>query len=103
MKIATPTIALLLIVSGALSLAHVAGTAFAAGADAEVQALQMPAWLTRGGKRVPLEIGAPLRTGDTITTGIGSRVVLRLAEGSTVKLGENARFELVEMGAVREQ
>jgi hypothetical protein len=76
--------------------------AFAAAADAEVQALQMPAWLTRGGKRVPLEIGAPLRTGDTITTGEGSRVVLRLAEGSTVKLGEKARFELVETMQGRE-
>src|SRR5689334_23302025 len=81
----------------ALTVAYVPTVAYAAASDAEVQALQMPAWLTRGGKRVPLEIGAPLRTGDTITTGNGSRVVLRLAEGSTVKLGENARFELVEM------
>jgi hypothetical protein len=70
------------------------GGALAATVDGEVEALQMPAWLTRNGKRVPLEIGAPLRSGDTITTGEGSRVVLKLAEGSTVKLGENARFEL---------
>ena len=77
--------------------------AIAATADAEVQALQMPAWLTRDSKRVPLEIGTRLKNGDSITTGEGSRVVLRLAEGSTVKLGENARFDLNDMAQGRSQ
>jgi hypothetical protein len=62
----------------------------------------MPAWLTRGGERVPLEIGAQLKNGDTITTGDGSRVLLRLAEGSAVKLGENAHFELNDMSQTRD-
>jgi hypothetical protein len=75
----------------------------AAVLDAEVEALQMPAWLTRGGKRVPLELGAQLKNGDTITTGEGSRVLLRMAEGSTVKLGENARFDLNDMAQGRER
>jgi hypothetical protein len=78
----------------ALALAPVSR---AVAAEAEVEGLQMPAWLTRDGKRLPLEMGAQLHNGDTITTGAGSRVLLRLPEGSAVKLGENARFELNEM------
>jgi hypothetical protein len=73
----------------------------AAAAEAEVEELQMPAWLTRDGKRQPLAPGTQLRSGDTITTGDGSRVLLRLAEGSAVKLGENARFELASVAQTR--
>ena len=79
-----------------------ASRTIAAPPDAEVEAVQMPAWLTRDGKRVPLAIGAQLKNGDTITTGDGSRVLLRLAEGSAVKLGENARFELNDMSQSRD-
>jgi len=85
----------------ALSLAAVS-KAVAAPPDAEVEELQMPAWLTRDGKRQPLAPGAQLKNGDTITTGEGSRVLLRLAEGSVVKLGENARFDLSGMSRTRD-
>jgi hypothetical protein len=68
--------------------------ATAAVPDAEVEGLQMPAWLIRGGKREPLAIGTQLRNGDQINTGTGSRALLRMGDGSTVKLGENARFSL---------
>lgn len=71
-----------------------AAKAVAAPPDAEVEALQMPAWLTRDGKRQPLAPGAQLKSGDIITTGEGSRVLLRLAEGSALKLGANARFDV---------
>lgn len=74
----------------------------AASPDAEVESLQMPAWLTRDGKRQPLALGAQLKNGDIITTGDGSRVVLRLAEGSAVKLGENAHFDLNDMSQTRD-
>jgi hypothetical protein len=77
-------------------------SAEAAPPDAEVEALQMPAWLTRDGKRQPLALGAQLKNGDTITTGEGSRVLLRLAEGSVVKLGENARFDVNDMSQTRD-
>jgi len=80
-----------------------ASHAIAATPDAEVEALQMAAWLTRSGKRMPLEIGTALKNGDTITTGPGSRVVLRMADASTVKLGESARFELHDMAQGRER
>jgi hypothetical protein len=75
-----------------LSIATVG--AAAAVPDAEVEGLQMPAWLTRDSKRLPLALGTQLRSGDEIATGAGSRALLRLADGSTVKLGENARFTL---------
>jgi hypothetical protein len=68
--------------------------AWPASPDAEVEALQMPAWIIRDGVRAPLAVGAQLRSGDQIVTGREARVLLRLAEGSMVKLGENARFSL---------
>jgi hypothetical protein len=63
-------------------------------ADTTVEALQMPVWLVRAGERRPLEVGARLREKDEIHTGLGSRALLRLADGSRVKLGENAQFRL---------
>ena len=58
----------------------------------QVEAVQYPAWLDRGGYSVPLTPGTPLRESDTLRTGANARVQLKLSEGSTVKLGENARF-----------
>jgi hypothetical protein len=84
-----------------LALAPAAQSRAASG-QAEVEALQMPAWVTREGQRTPLAPGAQIKSGDSITTGAGSRVVLRLAEGSIVKLGENARFELSALAQKRE-
>jgi hypothetical protein len=78
----------------ALLLAASALPAMAAPPDAEVEALQMPAWLVRDGQRTPLAHGVRLRNGDRIDTGAGSRVRLRLPDGSMVKLGEKARFSL---------
>jgi len=89
------------LLGGAVASTPVSNAA-AAAPDAQVEALQMPVWLTRDGKRQPLAIGAQLKNGDTITTGEGSRVLLRLAEGSAVKLGENARFDLNGMSQTRD-
>lgn len=58
----------------------------------QVEAVQYPAWLDRGGYSVPLTPGTSLRESDTLRTGAHARVQLKLSEGSTVKLGENARF-----------
>ncbi len=57
---------------------------------ATISALQMPAWRERGGQRQPLDIGMEVKDGDRILTGTDARAYLKLAEGSTVKLGENA-------------
>lgn len=64
----------------------------AAAPAARVEALTMPAWITRGGTRQPLGPGMALQRSDEIATAPGSRVLLRLGDGSAVRLGENARF-----------
>jgi len=76
--------------------------ALAAIPDAEVEAVLAPAWLIRAGKRIALGVGKELKNGDQILTGDAARARLRLADGSTVKLGENARFSLDGMTQKRD-
>ncbi len=63
-------------------------------APATVELVQAPAWLERDGRSQPLTPGMELRNGDLVRTGPGARAYLMLAEGSRVKLGEAARFNL---------
>lgn len=71
--------------------AMAAGQAAAEPASqAIVDTLRMPAWLERDGRSQPLAVGMEVRNGDRIRTGPQARTYLLLAEGSTVKLGENA-------------
>jgi hypothetical protein len=76
---------LLLVLALAWPLAH---------AQAVIEAVQFPAWLERAGARSPLLPGTVLHARDGIFTGAEGRARLRLAEGSRVRLGENARVEL---------
>lgn len=63
----------------------------APAATLTVEAVVSPAWVERaGGAREALAAGAVLRNGDRVLTGGGARALLRMAEGSAVKLGENA-------------
>jgi hypothetical protein len=55
-----------------------------------VDALVTPAWIERHGQTQPLAVGMAVANGDRIRTGDGARVYLKLAEGSTVKLGADA-------------
>lgn len=64
---------------------------------AVVEGVQMPAWVERAGARTPLAPGMALRQGDQVRTGAGSRLLVRLGEGSLVKLGENATLQLREL------
>jgi len=70
-----------------------------------VEGVQMPAWVERAGagqvRRIPLAPGMELRGGDEVRTGAGSRVYLKLAEGSLVKLGENASLRILEIAPDR--
>jgi hypothetical protein len=59
---------------------------------ATVEAVQYPAWLERGGTRVPLAPGITLQPRDQLRTGENARVRLKMGEGSAVKLGEKAHF-----------
>ena len=73
-----------------VSLLSISGFATAQGAV--VHAVQYPAWLERGGASVPLTPGTKLQAQDQVRTGPNARVEMKLPEGSTVKLGEKARF-----------
>jgi hypothetical protein len=68
--------------------------AVAAGARTlTVEAVVSPAWVEHaGGAREPLVPDMVLRNGDRVLTGSGARALLRMAEGSAVKLGENANL-----------
>ena len=61
---------------------------------AAVEGVQMPAWVERSGERRPLAVGMELKGGDVVTTGGGARALVKLAEGSLVKLGENASLQV---------
>ncbi len=86
----------------ALVLAALTQVALAQPA-AVVEGVQMPAWLERRvgnvSERKPLAVGMELKTGDTVTTGAGSRALVKLSEGSLVKLGENGSLLINDINA----
>jgi hypothetical protein len=64
-----------------------------------VQGVQMPAWVEHAsGARSVLALGMPLAGNDRIITGPGARALLRLADGSLIKLGQNGMLMLEELG-----
>lgn len=63
-------------------------------AVAVVEGVQMPAWVEQDGVKTPLSTGIALQNSDIVTTGEGGRAQLKLAEGSTLKLGQNTRVSL---------
>lgn len=69
-----------------------------AAPQAVVDAVQAPAWRDREGRLEPLAPGMELQSRDRIRTGEGSRVYLRLADGSTVKLGANGDLLAERLG-----
>lgn len=70
--------------------------------DVVVDGVLMPAWVERGAQRMPLAAGMELQSGDALVTGTGSRVQLKTADGSDIRLGENARFVLDKVGQQHE-
>jgi hypothetical protein len=67
-------------------------------AYAIVDSVQMPAWVERNGVRQPLEPGKVLHNRDRVLTGSDARLLIQLAEGSAVRLGENAQLDLNALG-----
>lgn len=60
-----------------------------------VEGVVSPAWVERAdGKREPLAVGMALNDKEKVHTGANSRALLRLSEGSAIKLGENAVLAL---------
>jgi hypothetical protein len=65
---------------------------------AVVEGVQMPAWVEQGdGRKAPLAPGMELKAGEQVRTGNNSRVLLKLSEGSLVKLGENGVLRIDEL------
>jgi hypothetical protein len=62
-----------------------------------VESVQMPAWVERAGKQMPAAPAMELIATDAVRTGAGARIYIKLAEGSVLKLGENARLQLAEL------
>lgn len=69
-----------------------------AASTVTVEAVQAPAWVERGEQRLPLVAGEQLHNRDRVVTGAQARVLLRLSEGSAVKLGENASLRMDALG-----
>ena len=87
-----------------MALLLLAAAWFAAAADQPlVEAVQSPAWVERAGGREPLAVGMPLNDNDRVVSGAAARVLLRMPEGSLVKLGENAQLALDRLGTRRER
>ena len=62
-----------------------------------VESVQMPAWVERAGKQMPAAPGMELIATDAVRTGAGARLYIKLAEGSVLKLGENAKLQLLDL------
>jgi len=84
------------VLAAAAAAAHAADEPGRAAPPAVVEAVQMPAWVERGGSRVPLAPGMALAPDDDLRTGANARLLVKLAEGSSVKLGENARLRIAQ-------
>lgn len=67
-----------------------------------VQSVKMPAWLLRDSERQPLAAGMQLENNDQLVTGQNSRVLLKSADGSFVKLGENATMTISGIAQLRD-
>ena len=91
-----------LIVRCMLALAVALPSHAVAQSAASVKGVQMPAWVERGGRRTALLPGMELRAGDQIFTGAGSRALVRLSEGSVVKLGENGTLRFAQIDRSQE-
>lgn len=72
-----------------LLLAMVAMIAPVAARTLTVVGVVSPAWMERAGKREPLKAGMELTGSDRVITGERGRAMLRMSEGSAIKLGEN--------------
>jgi hypothetical protein len=84
------------VLATAAAAVHAADEPRRAAPPAVVEAVQMPAWVERGGSRVPLAPGMALAPDDDLRTGANARLLLKLAEGSSVKLGENAQLRIAQ-------
>ena len=86
----------------ALAAALIASAQAFAQPAAVVEGVQMPAWVERSGRSSPVAPGMALQAGDQVRTGAGSRLLVKLSEGSLVKLGENGTLRIAELTPTQE-
>jgi hypothetical protein len=70
-----------------------AGPAAAAEAGI-VSVLRGSAMATRGGESRPLHVGATVHDSDSLRTAVGARLLVTMADGSTLALGEESQLAL---------
>jgi hypothetical protein len=93
MKIKALLVAFCMLLAGAVAAAAIESPVIV------VEGVQMPAWVEHAsGARDPLVIGMRLVNSDRIYTGPGSRALLKLVDGSQIKLGENGILALDDLG-----
>ena len=93
----------MLLRTGLFLLMFLAAGLVQAAPDAVVEGIQLPAWVTRDGKRQPLALGTELKSNDEVSTGASSRLLLRLGDGSVVKLGENGKLQFSDLVQKRKE
>ncbi len=69
----------------------------------QIEAVQMPAWLDRDGRRQPLAPGDTVSVSQVIETGVSAALVLLMPEGSRVSLGGRSRLSVQALAAERAQ
>lgn len=82
------------------NLPAVAANAPASSAPATglvVEAVQMPAWTSEAGVRKPLSPGDTVLTTQEVETAADAGIVMRLPEGSLVRLGEKSRLAIPQL------
>lgn len=73
--------------------------AAAAKPSVVVEGVQMPVWVERpSGQRDALVVGASLQNKDRVITGEGSRALLRMSDGSMIRLGQNGSLVVDDLG-----
>src|SRR5262249_11270938 len=88
MSIGCALLAMLLASGGAAAQTAAGSKAAPPAALATVELVQLSASVERGKQLVPVGPGTELREGDRINTGAQSRLLVRLADGSYVSMGE---------------
>ena len=64
-----------------------------------VKGAKDPVWVERAGSKLPVKVGMTLEGGDKVTTGDAARVLVKLKEGSELRLGGGAEMEVATSSA----
>src|SRR5262245_18562312 len=98
MRLSVSALAAITLVSSGTAAAQSAAKSSPARPLATVESVQMSASVERGRATEPAFPGMELKSGDRINTGAKTRLVIKLADGSTVKGGEQGSILFDRMG-----